>query len=182
MERTSRQIRIKETPLNVSYLRRQTDPLAPWVIMLHGLQSNSDVFLSLCLRPFLKAYSILALDFIGFGHSSKPTSFSYDLLDQKKVLEGILKEENIKECIVIGHSMGGMVGTLLLTSPTINVVKFACLEGNLRPEDGVFSTTVSEMDFLSFEKNISLPILTVCLKGMAPKNHDLPLSVKSLDS
>ena len=165
MERISQPLKVRETLLNLSYLKRRADSLAPWVVMLHGLQSSSDVFLPLCSKSFLKPFSLLAVDFVGFGHSSKPSDFSYDLSDQKEVVEDILKKEDIKECVVIGQSMGGMVGCLLLNSPTIKVSKFACLEGNLRPEDGDFSTTVSEMDFGSFEEKYFPSFLDGLSKG-----------------
>ena len=165
MERNTQALRFEGAILNVSYLKHQADPFSPWVVMLHGLQSNSEVFLPLCSRTFLKPYSLLAVDFIGFGNSSKPNDFSYNLFEQKQVVEDILKKEGIEECVVIGHSMGGMVGSLLLNSSIISVTKFACLEGNLRPEDGDFSTIVSRLDFKNFEENYFPSFLKNLSKG-----------------
>lgn len=52
------------------------------LLCLHGIQSNKNLFEGLLSQPFLSSFSLLALDFIGFGESSKPADFSYDIRDQ----------------------------------------------------------------------------------------------------
>ncbi len=134
--------------LHVSVLEKRTN--APWIVCLHGIQSNKKIFSALLEKPFFKDYSLLSIDFIGFGKSSKPTDFSYDIEDQAMMVEKLLKELGIEECHIIGHSMGGMVGTLLLEKLGKNVLSFVNMEGNLTGKDSGASLRVLEQSFDTF--------------------------------
>lgn len=102
-----------------------------WVVCFHGLQSCKDIFDPLLVRPFFQRYSTLAIDFVGFGGSSKPEDFTYDLQDQANICELVIKKIGIKKMHIIGHSMGGMIGTLLLKPLSENILSFVNVEGNL---------------------------------------------------
>lgn len=102
-----------------------------WVVGLHGIQSNKELFADLFEQSFLANYSLLAIDFIGFGSSDKPEDFSYDIKDQAEVVTYVLEYFKIKQLQLIGHSMGGMVGTLLLSTLSNRLTSFINLEGNL---------------------------------------------------
>jgi pimeloyl-ACP methyl ester carboxylesterase len=102
-----------------------------WVVGLHGIQSNKELFAELFSQPFLANYSLLAIDFIGFGESDKPEDFSYNIEDQAEVVKYILGHNKIERLHIIGHSMGGMIGTLLLGQLSDKIISFTNLEGNL---------------------------------------------------
>lgn len=72
------------------------------------------MFHKLVSRPLFNNYSLLLIDFVGFGNSSKPETFSYDLMDQALICQEIITSLDLRNIQIIGHSMGGMVGTLLL--------------------------------------------------------------------
>lgn len=102
-----------------------------WIVGLHGLQTDGRLFDTIFQDPQLQQYSHLAIDLIGFGASDKPTDFSYDLQDQAKMCAHILRSLKITNVHLIGHSMGGMIGTLLLASCGDSIQSFINMEGNL---------------------------------------------------
>jgi len=123
-----------------------------WILCLHGLQTNKELFTELISQPYLKDYSVLAVNFIGFGESSKPISFSYDLLEQAKICKEIINQLGLKEIVIIGHSMGGMVGTLLLDLIPRKITALINMEGNLVLGDCGASKEVAELSFLKFQQ------------------------------
>src|SRR5260221_5662540 len=102
-----------------------------YILFLHGIQSNKELFVPLMKQSFLDAYSLLALDCIGFGNSSKPEDFSYDVQEQAHIISEVLKQLGITKLHIIGHSLGGVIGTLLLQPLQENILSFLNLEGNL---------------------------------------------------
>jgi pimeloyl-ACP methyl ester carboxylesterase len=100
-------IKFRNQELRVSVTRKTKSQ--KWLVCLHGIQSNKELFKDLIQQPFFKDYSVLAIDFIGFGRSDKPKDFSYDLQDQANIVEQIIKEMDIKEIYLIGHSLGGLL-------------------------------------------------------------------------
>lgn len=76
------------------------------VVLLHGWGQNIEM-----MKPLgdnLKDCKITILDFPGFGNSEEPKK-AYNINDCVELLEKFLKELNIKNPIVIGHSFGGRV-------------------------------------------------------------------------
>lgn len=70
-----------------------------WIMFLHGIQFNKDLFTDLFKQPFLENYSLLGVDLVGFGKSSKPKIFSYDIADQSIILEQLVHKLSIKKFI-----------------------------------------------------------------------------------
>lgn len=143
-----RSIRIKAHEISI-WLKHKDN--SPWIVLLHGLQSNKQVFAELLEQPLFQQHSILALDFVGFGSSSKPEDFSYDLQDQADVVKDVLDELKIESFHIIGHSMGGMVGILLLDQLKDRALSLVNLEGNLVEEDcGASISIVNTQTFADF--------------------------------
>lgn len=94
---------------NISYngysLYYQYLGAGPVVVLLHGFGEDSTVW------EFQKVladhFTLLLPDLPGSGHSQSTTDMSMEGLAD--TLHFILLQEGIKECIVIGHSMGGYV-------------------------------------------------------------------------
>lgn len=122
-----------------------------WVLCLHGIQSNKELFTDLLKQDFIQKYSVVAIDFVGFGDSSKPEDFSYDIADQAEVCKKIIEQLGIKKLHIIGHSLGGMVGTQLFNLLDEKVVSFINLEGNLVYRDAGLSREVAECSFEEFQ-------------------------------
>lgn len=148
-DRKSASINWKGIPIRVSYLQRSAG--AQLIVFLHGLKSDSRLFLPFFRVGSLQPYSMIAPDLVGFGESDKPPEFSYDLEDQLVVVRQLIDSIGPKSITVIGHSLGGMLATMLLDKiPTID--KLVSLEGNLIEEDCGESLTISRKSFEEFEK------------------------------
>jgi pimeloyl-ACP methyl ester carboxylesterase len=124
------------------------------VVCLHGLQSNKDAFSSVVELCAGKGFSTVGIDFIGFGKSSKPEDFSYLLEDQAAVVDHVISELRLQKFFLIGHSMGGMVGTLLLKEWEQQLLGFVNMEGNFVFDDCGASLPVSEVSFEEFSTKI----------------------------
>ena len=141
-------VQYKGFDLEISaYIHRNSDQC---ILCLHGLQSNKDIFKNVMINSFLKDYSILMVDFIGFGNSSKPKEFSYELMDQAKVIRAIITSLKMRNIHLIGHSMGGMIGILLLDMIPKKIISLINLEGNLVLEDCETSKDVGNFTFEEF--------------------------------
>jgi pimeloyl-ACP methyl ester carboxylesterase len=78
------------------------------VIFLHGWPTNALLWQPQ-VEALQKQYRVLTLDWLGFGHSDKPTDYAYTFTHQKEVLNTVLQtvldpEEPIT---LVGHDIGG---------------------------------------------------------------------------
>lgn len=121
-----------------------------WVVCLHGLQSRKELFQPLFQRLLPSDFSLLSLDFVGFGHSSKPEDFSYALEDQAVIVRQVLERLNVQSLFLIGHSMGGMVSTMLLKDLEKQLRGFVNMEGNFVLEDCGASLPASQATYEHF--------------------------------
>ncbi len=123
------------------------------VVCLHGLQSNKNAFdpvLTLCKQ---KRLTFLAIDFAGFGKSSKPKKFTYTLEDQVAIVSLVLRALQMEKFFLVGHSMGGVVGTLLLKEWQEHILGFMNLEGNFTVADSSLTVQVSDLTPEAFERH-----------------------------
>ncbi len=141
----------KVNELKISSRIREVD--AEWIICLHGLKSNKHLFDPIFTIEELKNYSILALDFVGFGESDKPKDFSYNPADQTKIVKTLIEQIGAQKINLIGHSVGGMVGTLLLNESGEKIISFINLEGNLVGKDCSASAEVISQSFEQFKNH-----------------------------
>lgn len=137
-----------EAAYEITALLRQGS--AGWVMCLHGIQSNKALFRDLAAQPFLDGYSIVVPDFVGFGDSSKPEDFSYDIADQANICIDLAKQLGIDSVTLIGHSLGGMVATLMLKELGYKANGIINLEGNFFPEDAGASKVIAGQSFGHF--------------------------------
>jgi pimeloyl-ACP methyl ester carboxylesterase len=80
------------------------------IIFLHGWCHNHTVWEKEMDYFTKKGYSTIAMDLRGHGMSGKPDSLdAYRFECFAKDLDCIIKEEQIKDFVIAGHSFGGMV-------------------------------------------------------------------------
>jgi len=80
------------------------------IIFLHGWGSNKEVMKS-AFKNFLDDFKHIYIDMPGFGKS--PNSEVLTTKDYANIVDIFLKELGIKKDIIVGHSFGGKVATLL---------------------------------------------------------------------
>lgn len=85
------------------------------IVLLHGLPANSSIWNNLTIE-LQNEFFVIAPDIPGSGKSemlSGENTFQsrrpVSLEDYAEVIKNILEEENIMNCTMIGHSMGGYI-------------------------------------------------------------------------
>lgn len=90
-------------------------PLTQPVLCLHGWLDNANSFSP--LADCMPESSLLALDLAGHGFSShRSADAHYYLLDYVADIASLCRQQGWQQLCVIGHSMGGMIATLLAAS------------------------------------------------------------------
>lgn len=84
------------------------------VLLLHGWMCNRE-FWKKQIHALSKTHQILALDFRGHGDSDTPEG-GYTIEQLADDVCNVMKGLGIKEAVVVGHSMGGMVAQQLCVS------------------------------------------------------------------
>ena len=120
------------------------------VLFLHGLGCSKDDFREALHRPELEAYTLLAMDFPGCGHSPYPEDAALGIDDLVEITQLVLATLKITKTVLVGHSMGGLVGLLFAERYNAVVEGFINVEGNLAPESCIFSRAVTRSDFQQF--------------------------------
>ncbi|OYU97673.1 MAG: alpha/beta hydrolase [Bacteroidetes bacterium B1(2017)] len=76
------------------------------LVLIHGYCENNTCFTEQVL--FFKDHAtVIAIDLPGFG--SSPSKAGITIEQMAELVQDVLAHENIQECILIGHSMGGYV-------------------------------------------------------------------------
>ncbi|ACM93134.1 2-hydroxy-6-oxohepta-2,4-dienoate hydrolase [Nautilia profundicola AmH] len=79
------------------------------IIFLHGWGSNKEIMKS--FKNNFKDFRHIYIDMPGFGKSSN--DYVLTTKDYAKILDKFLEDINVKKEIIVGHSFGGKVATLL---------------------------------------------------------------------
>ncbi len=91
-------------------------------------------------------------DLLGCGFSDRPQAFGYSLEEHAEVVAALLDGLGLRQCVVIGASLGGAVAITLAARRPELVANLVLLEANLDPADGAFSRGVvaqSEEEFVA---------------------------------
>ena len=80
----------------------------PPLLMLHGFGGSSNGFSDI-YPELAKKHTIIAVDILGFGHSSKPMDFHYSFPNQANLYYKLMKKLGYDTFAILGHSMGGEI-------------------------------------------------------------------------
>jgi len=100
---------------NTAYERREGD--APTLVFLHGTGCDSTDWHTV-LRALPASIDTLTLDFRGHGESTVPDE-DFEFSDLAADVNLTLEILHIERPIIVGHSLGGMVGIDLSTKRTL---------------------------------------------------------------
>jgi pimeloyl-ACP methyl ester carboxylesterase len=104
------------------------NPGAPKLMCLHGWLDNAASFVP--LAPCLSGFDLVALDFAGHGHSDhRPPGARYYMLDNLWDLDAVLDELQWPSCVLVGHSLGGVVASSYAAAAPERVSRLVTLDG-----------------------------------------------------
>jgi pimeloyl-ACP methyl ester carboxylesterase len=128
----------------------------PALVWIHGLGESGLCFEKIVGHPRLKTLRHLVPDLPGYGRSAWPQE-PMTLEAVAGHLSSWLSERDEAPLLLVGHSMGGVVGQLLAERHPDRILALADVEGNISGDDCTLSARVADQpieDFLSngFEK------------------------------
>ncbi len=142
--------------LNVAYTQRIVEKEEkPFIVFIHGFGSSREFFRFAFEDPSLSKYSLISLDLIGFGESTKHDRFSYELSNQAAIMMQALNQLEVHSFHLCAHSMGGLVAMEMIDQSPPQVKSFINLEGNLTLDDCFITGKILEYpldDFLASER------------------------------
>lgn len=119
--------------------------LAGTLVFLHGLGESSLGFEPLLHRPELASWRALAPDLRGYGRT--PSGADHDgLSDHTRALQHWLRDLALGPVVVVGHSMGGVIGLELCEKSPELVRAFLDVEGNVTLDDCAYSAPIAAID------------------------------------
>jgi len=125
------------------------------VLFFHGLACSWDTFRNVLEHDYFPDKSLLFIDHIGFGDSSKPKDFSYTMQNQAEIVEDLLLMLPQWDIHIVAHSMGVVIALLLKPDTYSHVKTFSNIEGNLISEDcGIMSRGISEKSFEDYKNSL----------------------------
>lgn len=108
----------------------------PPLIWLHGWQcSSTGELLPASVQPPLRGRRSLLVDFLGHGYSDRPIEFAYRLEDHARTIVALIDAAALRECGLVGHSMGGGVAILVAAARPSVVSLLVMAEGVVGPDD-----------------------------------------------
>jgi esterase len=108
---------------------------APPMVLLHGLGDGASDWAPV-LRGLSARHRVYALDLRGHGRSGRPGKYSFELM--RDDVAGFLGAAGIGPCVIVGHSMGGVVG-LLLAQTRPELLTHLVVEDVTAPRPGALS-------------------------------------------
>jgi pimeloyl-ACP methyl ester carboxylesterase len=130
----------QESPLRLSdgvlrYRHTQIDPARPSLLFIHGLGESGLCFIEAFREPALSRFNILVPDLLGFGKSTGTSEANYTFSAQIERLIALIEHNKIPRVYLVGHSMGGDIGTELSYQKPDKVAAFINVEGSLTASD-----------------------------------------------
>jgi len=134
-------LRVKDGWLFVRH--RDLQRSRPVLLFIHGLGESGLCFKEAFESAFMKGFRIVAPDMMGYGRSSRSRTEDYGMASQIRRLWRLADLLEINSFYVVGHSLGGDIGTFMASSDTRRRIKgLVNSEGDLTPHDIFFSNKV----------------------------------------
>jgi len=133
-----------------SFLHNRPIAESATLLFLHGLGDSSDAFREVQTDSRFDIYSLILPDMPGYGQSAVANETGIGFDQYTRLLRALLAQSKCRDLVIIGHSMGGVIGTLLsrlilnwrnesLPETTIQLCGLVNIEGNLLADDQFLS-------------------------------------------
>ena len=111
----------------------------PTVVFLHGIGCSSLCYLEALDSSFCDCFNIIVPDLLGFGSSSVSKLGGLRFSDQVDAVLRLTEAFGVGQFHLVGHSMGGDIGTLISEREPSRVLSLVNIEGSLTPLDNFIS-------------------------------------------
>jgi pimeloyl-ACP methyl ester carboxylesterase len=108
------------------------------LLWIHGLGESGLCFDKVVAEPALVDFDHLVPDLPGYGRSCWPAT-APSLVDLAGHLARWMDDADLGPAVVVGHSMGGVVGLLLAEEHPQRVAGLVSVDANISPQDCVYS-------------------------------------------
>lgn len=82
------------------------------ILFVHGFGTTTYTWRHLVER-LARDRTVVLIDLKGFGRSPKPMDGGYRLADQARLVRGFIRENDLRNLTLVGHSMGGGIALLV---------------------------------------------------------------------
>jgi pimeloyl-ACP methyl ester carboxylesterase len=138
---------------NIEYFFRQGHKET--IVLLHGLGGAKENYYEACKSDALADHTLIFFDNPGTGNSTYYEDSLLNVDDLAAISSLFIDQLDIYGFILCGTSMGGLTTLLYLKNDVNKKVKaYINIEGNLLPEDCMFSSRVVTYDFDTFATQI----------------------------
>lgn len=114
----------KTNNVSIYYEKYGTDDKT--IIILPGWGDTRKTFTNI-INYFKNNYTIYIMDYPGFGNSPILSS-SLTIYDYTEIIKNFINKKNIKNPIIIAHSFGGRIATLLTTKYQVKIDKMILID------------------------------------------------------
>lgn len=111
----------------------------PVLVWIHGLGESGLCFEHVVGEPELAGRHCVIPDLPGYGRSLWP-DVPGGLVDHADHLDTWLRNRGVAGCVVVGHSMGGVIGQLLAERHPARVEALIDVDGNISAGDCAYSS------------------------------------------
>jgi len=147
------QLLYKGKPFDIEYFIREGTKEK--IVFIHGLGGAKENYWEACKTNSLAKHTLICFDNPGTGNSTYYDDFVLDVDDLASITSLFIEQLNITNFILCGTSMGGLTTLLYLKRGGLDKVKaYINIEGNLMPEDCMFSSQVVTYDLDTFTNHI----------------------------
>ncbi len=138
--------------------RTKYNPILKTIFCIHGWLDNANSFLE--LLPYLKNFNLICVDLPGHGYSDHRARFAYThFVDYLIDIPLILDKLGLTEVMLLGHSMGGAISTMLAAALKDRIKAIALIDilGPivLTNEQLLFASTQSINNYLNLDNKRS---------------------------
>lgn len=121
------------------------------IVFIHGLGGAKENYWEACKSNALRDFKLICLDNPGTGNSTYYDDFALNVDDLTEITSLFIESLNLGKFILVGTSMGGLTTLLYMRNKgTGEILGYVNIEGNLLPEDCMFSSKVIEHDYKTF--------------------------------
>jgi pimeloyl-ACP methyl ester carboxylesterase len=120
------------------------------IVYVHGLGCSANDFLGMCEETALDGFRLISADHPGCGQSEYSDAETINIEGLVELFEGFTNTLGLSRFMLVGGSLGGLVALLYAERQPERLSGFVNVEGNLAPEDCLYSQRVVECDYAQF--------------------------------